>query len=340
MARRLPPLNPLRAFEAVARHGSVTRAARELNVTHSAVSHQLRVLESALDLKLFERNARRLKLTEQGALLSPSVSNAFDGIAQATAQLKRPSTRGDLSVSCPPALLSLWLLPRINEFSELFPGVRLTLSSSYDPRHVYSSEYDVCILYGDGSWSDCWVRHWAHLELFPVISPTLLNRRPLRSVRDLRHHVILHNADRREWRAWLHTADRPEIESRGTHHFLSDARLGMDAAVYGQGVALGDTMTAAELLNKGLLVMPFDRTVPAHDSFYVACRTDVRAVPIVKVFIDWLFAACDAGNRERGGRTQAGSRTHRRTTRTQNNIKYPEDRHNMIELPTEPRADR
>src|SRR5699024_11179409 len=111
--------------------------------------------------------------------------------------------------------------------------------------------------------------------------------------------------------AWLHAADVPEIETRGTHHFLSDARLGMDAAVHGQGIALGDTMTASELLNKGLLVLPFDRSVPAIDSFYVACRNDVRTVPIVKVFIDWLFAACDASNRARAGTTFSAYRPFR-----------------------------
>lgn len=219
MSRRLPPLNPLRMFEAAARHGSVSNAAAELNVTHSAVSHQIRTLEKSLDVRLFKREAQRLVLTDQGASLLPSVLEAFDGIAQATERVKRPNTQGDLAVSCPPALLSLWLLPRINGFTELFPSVRLTLTSSYNPENIYSPDYDVCILYGDGSWPDCWVRHWAHLELFPVMSPTLLNRKPLRSVQDLQHHVILHNHSRDEWRTWLDAAGAAEIKVMGAHHF-------------------------------------------------------------------------------------------------------------------------
>ncbi|MGB3386882.1 MAG: LysR family transcriptional regulator, partial [Pseudaminobacter sp.] len=108
MTKRLPPLNPLRAFEATARHGSLSKAAGELHVTHGAVSHQIRALELSLGVKLFERVGQRLKLTAQGAELLPAVSSAFDGIAAATARMTRPSSSGSLVVSCVPALLSLW----------------------------------------------------------------------------------------------------------------------------------------------------------------------------------------------------------------------------------------
>lgn len=111
MAKRLPPLNPLRAFEATARHGSLTKAASELNVTHGAVSHQIKALEQSLGVKLFERVGQRVKLTPHGAELLPAVSTAFDGIAAATQRLTRPASSGALSVSCVPALLLLWMTP-------------------------------------------------------------------------------------------------------------------------------------------------------------------------------------------------------------------------------------
>jgi LysR family glycine cleavage system transcriptional activator len=275
------------------------------------VSHQIRALESALNVQLFERAAQRLKLTAQGALLLPAVSSAFEEIASATAEMTRPSTRGDLAVSCTPALLSFWLLPRIREFTEQFPDVRLTLSSSNDPANIQSPEHDVCIVYGDGSWTDCWVRLWSHLDLFPVVSPTLLNSQPLRTIRDLRNHVMLHIQDYREWHAWLCELDALDLTTRCTHHFLSDARLGLEAAVLGHGVALGDTMTASSLLSKGVLVRPFDRAVPAVDSFYIACRSEARAAPIVKVFIDWLYAAKDESNARTEPQT-SGRKTRRR----------------------------
>ncbi|WP_411034781.1 LysR substrate-binding domain-containing protein [Shinella sp. BYT-45] len=292
MTSRLPPLNPLRAFEATARRGAVSAAARELNVTHGAVSHQIRALEESLGTALFERGGKRLKLTAQGALLLPAVTSAFNEIAAATALMKQPETRGDLIVTCVPALLSLWLIPRLNTFTDQYPGVRVTLIPSNDPDHLRSLEADVCVLYGDGNWPDYWTRLWSRLKLFPVASPTLLNSRPLRSVRDLCDHTLFHGDDGREWNTWLAAADALDMV-RGRQHFMSDARLSTEAALHGQGIALGDTITASNLIARGELVVPFDLTVPANDAFYVACRQAARQTPIVKVFIDWLFAALE-----------------------------------------------
>ena len=289
MSNRLPPLNPLRAFEAAARRGSISAAARELNVTHGAVSHQIKTLEETLKAAWFERGGKRLKLTPQGALLLPAVSSAFDGIAAATALMNRPSTSGRLRISCVPALLSLWLIPRMNSFSEHYPEISLTLTSSNDADLIHSPDVDVAILYGHGGWRDCWTRQWSTLQLFPVVSPSLLNTRPLRSIRDLRDHVLLHGDDGREWNTWLAAADQLDMP-RGREHFMSDARLSTEAARHGQGVALGDSITASSLIAAGELIIPFDLSVPASDAFYVATRNEMRAAPIVRVFIDWLFA--------------------------------------------------
>jgi LysR family glycine cleavage system transcriptional activator len=293
LSSRLPPLNPLRAFEATARRGSVSAAARELNVTHGAISHQIRALEQSFNAPLFERGGKRLRLTPQGALLLPAVTQAFAEIAAATAAMTRPATSGELRVTCVPALLSFWMIPRLHLFTEQFPDVRLKLIASNDAANLHSPDVDVCLLYGDGSWQDCWTRLWSRLELFPVVSPTLLNTRPLRSIRDLRDHVMLHGDDGREWNTWLAAADAIDLP-RSRQHFMSDARLSTEAALHNQGVALGDTITAGSLIARGELIAPFDLTVPANDAFYAACRSEVRAAPIVRVFIDWLFAALES----------------------------------------------
>lgn len=292
MSRRLPPLNPLRAFEAAARHGSLTKAAGELHVTHGAVSHQIKALEASMRVRLFDRTGQRLKLTPQGAELLPAVSNAFGEIAAATARMTRPATSGTLSVSCVPALLSLWLIPRLTSFTQLYPEIRLTLDGSNDPGRIHDAETDICILYGDGSWTDCWLKLWTHLDLFPVVSPGLMNTRPIRAVRDIGDHTVLHADDGREWHTWFTAADALDLE-RGRQHHLSDARLAIEAAIHGNGVALGDTLTVAGLLARGQLVAPFNLAVPAVDAFYVACRSDLRAAPIIQVFIDWLFASLE-----------------------------------------------
>lgn len=303
MANRLPPLNPLRAFEAAARLGSVSQAAGELNVTHGAVSHQVRALETALDVKLFHRERNRLRLTAQGAALLPTLSTAFEAIALAAAGLAEPSTEGDLVVSCVPALLAFWLVPRIGAFTEQFPGVRLRLIPSNDPAHIQDGAIDLCVRYGAGDWSDCWLHLLTRIQLFPVCSPSLLNTRPLRAIGDLADHVLLHADDGREWQTWLTAADALEL-ARGRHHFLTDAHLAIEAATHGTGVVLGDTMTTSRLLSRGELVVPFDLSVPAADAFFITCRPEMRAAPITRVFIDWLIAAVE----EDGTKAEARAR--------------------------------
>ncbi|WP_192253665.1 transcriptional regulator GcvA [Mesorhizobium silamurunense] len=289
MAKRLPPLNPLRAFEATARHASLTKAAGELSVTHGAVSHQIKALEQSLGVKLFERTGQRVKLTPHGAEFLPAVSAAFEGIAAATQRMTRPASAGVLSVSCVPALLLLWMTPRLGSFTAQYPDIQLTLIPSNDARDIRAPHIDVCVHYGDGSWSDCWIRKWSGLELFPVVSPTLINNRPIRTIRDLADHVFLHGDDGREWHTWLAAADALDLE-RGRRHHLGDARMATEAAVHGHGVALGDSVTARALLARGMLVAPFTLSVPAVDDFYVVCRNEMRSAPIVQLFIDWLFA--------------------------------------------------
>jgi LysR family glycine cleavage system transcriptional activator len=239
------------------------------------------------------RGGKRLTLTSQGALLLPAVTHAFEEIAAVTAAMTRPTTSGQLRFACVPALLSFWLIPRLDEFIGQFPDVGLTLIGSNDAANLFSPGVDLCLLYGDGNWPDHWSRLWSPLVLFPVVSPALLNMRPLRTLKDLRDHTILHADDGREWNAWLAAADGSDIPRR-RQHFMSDARLSTEAALHNQGVALGDTITAGSLIAKGELIAPFDLTVPANNAFYVACRNDARSAPIVKVFIDWLFSALES----------------------------------------------
>src|SRR3954470_9036918 len=145
MRKRLPPLNPLRAFEATARYLSVSRAATELNVTPGAVSHQIRALEEALSVSLFHREGGHLRLTSYGVALQPPIAAAFDSIAEATTLLTRQKTEGELVVSCGPALASFWLIPHLGSFAERYPGIRFTLIASNDDRGFSSADVDVAI---------------------------------------------------------------------------------------------------------------------------------------------------------------------------------------------------
>lgn len=294
MSSRLPPLNPLRAFEATARRGSVSAAARELNVTHGAISHQIKTLEESLNTALFERGGKRLTLTAQGALLLPTVSQAFENIAAAAALMARPATSGRLNIACVAGLLSFWIIPKLHSFTEQFPDITISVIATNDPAVLQNPNIDIGIFYGDGNLNNLWSSLWREIQLFPVASPTLLNNRPLRTIRDLADHVILHGDMGREWATWLQAADANSLIRK--QHFLNDARLSTEAAQHGQGVALGDPITAGRLIAKGELIVPFDLSVPAGQAFYVACRPEMRSAPIVDVFIDWLFASLEGSS--------------------------------------------
>lgn len=290
MGLRLPPLNPLRAFEATARLGSISSAAKELKVSSGAVSHQVRALEDAMGMTLIVRGSRPLKLTSQGALLLPVATTAFKDIAAVTQRLVRPCMQGRLTVACVPGLLSFWLMPRLSRFTSQYPDVSFTMIPSNDDRNLGDAGIDICILYGDGTWPDCWVQLWSQLEFFPVASPTLLSTRPLRSPRDLQDHVILHGDSGCEWKAWLAAAGVSDHLASAQHYF-SDARLSTEAALSGAGVAIGDSVTARDFVGRGDLVVPFNLAAPAAHAFYLAGRNEARDTPIVKVFVDWMLAA-------------------------------------------------
>lgn len=286
---RLPPLKALRVFEVTARQGSMTRAAQELHVTHSAVSHQITTLEDALGVRLFDRVGRRLQLTEQGLDLLPAVTAAFEEIATATERMGRPVNSGQLSIAGMPAFLSFWIMPRLSEFTSRYPGIRLTFDSSGDQEQRWAGGADIQIIYGDRDWTGYWFRPMSDLALFPVVSPMLMNSQPIRTVGDLVKQPILHADEGREWRQWLASADALSLPLT-TEHAMGDARLALEAAIHGHGAAMGDSITTADLLARGHLVAPFRMSVPAADVFYIACRSEIRQLPVVTTFINWIFS--------------------------------------------------
>lgn len=288
MRKRLPPLNPLRAFEATARHLSVSRAAKELNVTPGAVSHQVRALEEVLRVKLFRRTASNLQLSSHGLAYQPAITAAFDSIAEASALLTRQKAEGDLVVSCVQALASFWLMPRLGNFSERYPDIRLKLigaASQTDPADV-----DVAIVYGNGPWPGHHVQLWSRVMLFPVCSPTLVNAKPLRNVTDLASQTLLHGDDEgNEWQKWLDAAHAPSMMNL-RHLKMSNWHLALEAAIYGHGVTLGDSLTTSGLLAEGKLIMPFSITVPGSGAFYIVCRNELKNTATLRAFTDWLNA--------------------------------------------------
>jgi LysR family glycine cleavage system transcriptional activator len=294
MARRLPPLNAIRAFEAAGRHLSFTKAAAELFVTQAAVSHQIKALEVALGLQLFRRFNRRLMLTDAGQAYLPPLREALDGIAAATERLRTAEQTGSLKVSVLPSLAAKWLLPRLSRFRERHPEIDVLVSASNALVDFARDEVDIAIRYGFGRYPGLEVQFLMGDQIFPVCSPKLLAMRPpLRDPSDLRHHTLLHDADAlatesESWRIWLEAAGISGVDpSRGPG--FSDSSMLLQAAIDGQGVALGRSALAALDLEAGRLVQPFGPSIPSNLSYFIVRPSTAGQRPKVRLFHDWLL---------------------------------------------------
>src|ERR1700761_2316030 len=199
MATTLPSLNGLRAFEAAARHLSFTRAADELNVTQTAVSHLIRRLEEQLEIKLFVRRNRALELTREARDYLPAVRTAFEDLRRATARLRRSERDGVLTVSTTASLAAKWLVTRGAGFQEANPGIEGRITTSSHLVDFRREEVDIAVRYGRGSWAGLRANWLMAEDIFPVCSPTLLaGHNPLRTPEDLEHHTLLHSSSSRE----------------------------------------------------------------------------------------------------------------------------------------------
>ena len=212
MSTRLPSLNGLRAFEAAARHLSFTQAASELNVTQTAISHQIRRLEEELGLRLFVRQNRALELTAEARDYLPGVHAAFNDLRLATDRLLRKDDGHVLTVSTLASLAAKWLLPRLSAFQEAHPGIDVRITTSPSLVDFQRDNVDAAIRYGRGQWPGVRADWLMADELFPVCSPALVSgNKPLRCPQDLKDHVLLHtsNTNSDDWRLWLTAAGLP-----------------------------------------------------------------------------------------------------------------------------------
>lgn len=289
MARRLPPLNAVRAFEAAARHLSFTKAAEELHVTQAAISHQVKALEEYLGLKLFRRLNRALVLTEEGQTYLPPVKRIFDQLYEATRRLAENEARGKLTVSVLPSLAARWLVPRLGRFREAHPDIDVRVAPATHLVDFVREEVDVGIRYGRGRYPGLRVDRLMTEDIMPVCSPALLTGpKSLKEPRDLKYHTLLHDEGHGEWRTWLLAAGVNDVDAtRGT--VFMDSSMLIEAAATGQGVALARGALAADDLASGRLVRPFDVNIPAEYAYYVVCPEVTADQPKVVAFREWLL---------------------------------------------------
>jgi LysR family transcriptional regulator, glycine cleavage system transcriptional activator len=289
MPRRLPPLNALKAFEAVARSESFTRAAEELCVTKGAVSHQVKALEASLGIKLFVRERQRLILTETGRDYLAVVRDALDRIADATQRLVGRQTSGALTVSTSPDFAAKWLVHRLDRFGEAHPEIDLRVSATLHHVDFAREDVDLAIRHGDGNWAGLDAVRLCSERLFPVCSPRLVSgRNRITKAADLLKFPLLRLDDWKTWSRWFEAAGVSNPVAHGP--VLDQASMLIDAAVDGHGIALARTMLAAWDLLNGRLVRPIDVCLRIPKTYWIVCPKATAGLPKITLFREWLLA--------------------------------------------------
>src|ERR1700753_2560155 len=300
--RRLPPLRALHAFEAHARHHSLAAAARELGVTPTAISHQIRQLEESCGTKLFQRRPRPLLLTSAGARLYPALRNGFDALASAIALLNEEDVQAPLRVTRPSAFASKWLVPQLAKWREANPAIALEIIGTDAVLDVRAGEADVAIRYARKPPRDFVAHEIFRDSYFAICSPRLLERHdPIERAADLlrlpfvHYDWITHDPEAPTWQRWVEVARSIDPDFKlpdKTHYKFGDLSFreelhAIDAVIGGQGVAIcGDIVIGNELRN-GTLVKAHPLSLPGYGFYLVSMPQHPRAAAI-EAFSAWM----------------------------------------------------
>lgn len=282
------PVGPLRAFDVAARNLNLSAAAEELNVTHAAVSRQVKQLEERLGVKLFERLPRGLRLTAQGALLAEGTRAAFDRLAAALEDVSTPTARRKLTISTFSSFNARWVMPRLRSFSLAFPDVDLQVITTAQLVDFAREDVDIGIRFGGGNYPGLHVVPLFELKEIVVCSPALLKHGPpLKVITDLRNHTLLHDDSHRSWIRWLDAVGAKGVNAR-RGIICGDRNSMLQAALEGQGVAIASEVFAANELAAGRLVQVFDHEVPSEFAIYAVCLPRRLHDPVVGGVMAWL----------------------------------------------------
>jgi LysR family glycine cleavage system transcriptional activator len=297
MRRPVQQLTGLRAFEAAARHLSLARAAEELHVTPTAVGQHVRALEQWLGVPLFRRTSKGITLTADAEAVLPSLRDAFDQLAAVTHRLKSGADRGVVTVTVSPSFGAKWLMPRLEHFRALHPSIDLRLDVAERLIDFAREDVDVGVRFGGGRYPGLVSTRLLGEDVFPVCSPALISGGiPLRSPADLARHTLIHDAtisfedDFPTWGKWLRLVGAPDVHPTSELH-LNSSLLATQAAIAGQGVALGRSIVVSDDLAAGRLIRPFgDQKCPIGSAYHLVHRHEATRMPKVSDFIAWIQA--------------------------------------------------
>ncbi len=295
--RRLPPLNAIKAFEAAARHGSFTRAAVELCVTHGAVSRQIRALEEWLGVKLFVRTSRNAVATEAGAALLNETGPTLDWLAAAAERVRERRFQQSLRVAALPTFAMRWLIPRLPAFQRDHPEIEVRLITASTAAEQFQMEADI-VLSGPARRPGWISERFMGEARLPLLSADLMTRRPLRRPTDLARHTLLHSETLRDaWPRWLAangiTDLAPERDQVFEHFYFA-----IQAALDGLGVMMGPIALVGKELQSGRLVMPWPEPALRSRGYFMYMPEARRNAPAVAALRQWLLHAGQATEAE------------------------------------------
>lgn len=288
--RRLPSLSALRAFEAAARHESAKRAAEELSVTATAISHQIRALEESLGVALFLRKPRQLELTAQGRELRQTLETAFDSISATVERLSAVPSRQAITLSTTPAVAMRWLLSWVCLLREAHPTIDLRIHASHEPVALDGVTADIAIRYGDGRWPGLVAEKLFDNSFIPTCSPLL----GLHDAAELPRHSLIHFRNQAavssplDWALWQKQAQVPGLDVNAGLVF-SDETHAVSAAIGAQGVALMSRQLIEDELREGRLVQPFGPEIEGKP-FFLVYPESRRNDPTIRAVRDWVMA--------------------------------------------------
>lgn len=293
--RRLPALDRLAVFDAVARHRSFTRAGAERFLTQSAVSRQVAALEDELGARLFHRRHRTVELTDDGALLAQAVAQALSTVRDAVVTIRAPSRREVLALTTTPGLASLWLIPRLASFIDAHPGIDVRIDATHDQRDLAVDGFDIAIRYGRLGATEGDPLFEESVQ--PVCAPSLLRgRKALKQIADLAHHTLLTVAMPSgqapgmplDWQAWLRAVGAPDLEPAASLTF-TNFDTAVAAALEGQGVLLGRRPLLDRLLAKRRLVAPFKGRAASARGYFLIIEAQAATRPAAQALRAWLL---------------------------------------------------
>jgi LysR family transcriptional regulator, glycine cleavage system transcriptional activator len=295
LKKRLPPLEPLIAFEAAARLLSFTRAGAELHLSQAAISQQIRSLESSLQVKLFTRSHRAVQLTNEGREYLHTVAAILKQLAGATMDIQNVEFSQQLVFGCDQSFATQWLSPRIGQLRALLPAVSLRIIASDDYNESLGSEVQTAVLHGDGNWPGFHAQRLFAEEVFPVCSPDYPHQQATRDwISWLLQAQLIDLADSHwnwmNWRLWLGGNDIDEpLANRNLQ--INSYPLVIDAACAGEGVALGWGCLVDDLITAGRLVRPIQQSLTTEFGYYFLYRDNLHQDPLIRQVQDWLKKA-------------------------------------------------